>query len=156
MTSFIEENASRIIADAIDLLSDKVTRYGREQRQLWIVLAANGFMKAKKDPEQKLVHMQEAVDKITRPYYKIMACQEDAPTAVSSGPLAGRADVSTGFIEYLPTGATAGVGEGVKAGEEGFEGVVDPPLLDLDEIAAWTFEDWNFNTADFQRLGTEF
>lgn len=130
--------------DAIELITDKIHRLGREQRQLWMVLAANAFMKTKKDPDQKLVYMQEAVDKIMRPYYKIMACQQEvAKSAVSSGPPTGRADMPNGIVEYLPT-------EGqTKPGENGS----DPSILDFDAIAAWTFDDWNFNPTDFATFG---
>jgi hypothetical protein len=57
--------------EAIQMLTDKVIRFGREQRQLWIALAAHGYWKSRKDPSQRAVYMQEAVDKITRPYYKV-------------------------------------------------------------------------------------
>lgn len=111
---------------------------------MWITVAANGFMKSKKDPSQKMVYMQEAIDRVTRPYYKIMACQEDAPTAVSSGPPTGnREEMPNGMIEYLPNV------EQSKASE--FE-AADPTLLSFDDIAAWTFEDWQFNPADFQNF----
>ena len=69
--------------EAIQMLSDKVARFGREQRQLWIALAAHGFWKAKRNPSQRLSYMQEAVEKITTPYYKIMACQVSATTSAS-------------------------------------------------------------------------
>ncbi|KAF2171019.1 hypothetical protein M409DRAFT_18992 [Zasmidium cellare ATCC 36951] len=138
----IDETASRLIPDAIDMLTDKVIRFGREQRQLWILLAANGYVKSKKDPSKRIVYMQEAVDKITRPYYKIMACQEDNPSSQipttmppSQQPKPG---VHHGMLEYYP--------EGPAATEMG---PTDPTLLDLDEIAAWTFEDWNLNPGDF-------
>lgn len=134
----IDETASHLIPDAIDMLTDKVIRFGREQRQLWILVAANGYVKSKKDPSKRIVYMQEAVDKITRPYYKIMACQEDAPTQVASSTNQTPKDMPRGILEYYPNTASATE-----------MGPTDPTLLDLDEIAAWTFEDWNFNPADF-------
>lgn len=72
ITKMIDQRASNIIKHTVELIADKVARYGREQRQLWIVVAANGFMKAKKDPDNRLAYMQEAVEKITRPYYRIL------------------------------------------------------------------------------------
>ncbi len=149
LTAMIETNAATIINDVCDHLSDKITRYGREQRQLWIVLVANGFMKAKRDPAQRLAYMQEAVDKITRPYYKIMACQEDGPAtegsngaytaaAIADGDTNGtkerverRFEMPNGIIEYMPNAA--------KPSE-----YVEPPMLDLDDLAQWTFDDWAF------------
>ena len=136
LSDIIENRSAAVISDTITLLSDKIARYGREQRQLWIVLAANAFMKTKRDPSSKINNMQEAVDKITRPYYKILACQEDAPSAVSTEPQPGRADLPNGILEYLPNGSSAKVGE--------FNGQTDPTLLDLEDIAAWTFDDWAF------------
>lgn len=127
LSDLVENRSVAIIQDAVDLIADKITRYGREQRQLWIVLAASAFIKSKKDPSQRIVHMQEAVDKLTRPYYKIMACQEDAPTSVSIAPHSGREDLPNGFIEYLPQTSQPGT---------------YPASLDLENIAAWTFDDW--------------
>ena len=144
LSQVVEQNADLVMKTAIELITDKIIRYGREQRQLWIVLAANGHMKAKRNPDQKLLYMQEAVDKITRPYYKIMACQEDAPTAVGSGPPTGREDLPNGTIEYLPITA--------ESRTELQADVNDPPLLDIEELAAWTFDDWAFNPMDLQAL----
>jgi hypothetical protein len=154
LTTLIEQNAATIVNDVCDHLADKITRYGREQRQLWIVLAANGFMKSKREPDKKLVWMQEAVDRITRPYYKIMACQEDLPattTADSIGEVRreGRIEMPNGIIEYMPVpnGGADGEKEAVVGGLGG--GEFDPTLVDFDDLAAWTFEDWNFNPGEF-------
>ena len=136
LSNLVEKRSAAVISDTIDLLTDKIARYGREQRQLWIVLAANAFMKTKRDPSQKMTNMQEAVDKITKPYYKILAGQEDAPSAVSTGPPSGREDLPNGILEYLPNGSSS-----AKVGEFGG---MDSALLDLDDIAAWTFDDWAF------------
>lgn len=135
LSDLVEKRSTAVISDTIDLLADKIARYGREQRQLWIVLAANAFMKSRQDPSQKINNMQEAVDKITRPYYKILACQEDAPSAVSTGPPTGREELPNGILEYLPNGSSTKTGE---------FGQTDPTLLDLEDIAAWTFDDWAF------------
>ncbi|KAK3686302.1 hypothetical protein LTR37_019940 [Vermiconidia calcicola] len=146
LTEVVEQNAAQVINDAIELVSDKVVRYGREQRQLWIILAANSFIKSKKDPSQKLLHMQEAVDKIVRLVCKIMACQKDAPTANGASATNESAEMPNGFIEYLPpvnaNQEKVGNGEGVVDAD-------DPSLgFDFDELAAWTFEDWSFNAGE--------
>lgn len=140
----VEEHAPQVINDSIAILNDKVVRWGCEQRQLWVGLAANAFLKTVRDPDRKLVYMQEAVDGVTRPYYKIMACQEDAPSAVSSGPSTHREDMPNGMLEFLPT---------IELQKPSEHNVNDPPLLDLDELAAWTFDDFNFNTTDFGGFG---
>lgn len=145
----IEQSTSKMVDDVIEMLTDKVVRFGREQRQLWVSLAAHGYLKSKKDPTHRSAYMQEAVDKVTRPYYKIMACQEDVPsTADLSGP---------------PTIRSAGQEEdGRRVHDDPFQNpadiaaknaelnALDMPLLDLDEIAAWTFEDWSFNPGDLR------
>lgn len=155
LTDLVQERAAVIISDVSDHLSEKITRYGREQRQLWIVLAANALMKSKKNPDQKLTHMQEAVDKITRPYYKIMAGQEDGATKAASVDAAEqnrkkRLDMPNGIIEYMPnTGAEDRLQELANA-------AADPTLLDLDALAEWTFEDWALNAGDFENFAGSF
>ena len=141
LTNMVEQRSISVIQDAIDLIADKVTRYGREQRQLWIVLAANAFMKTKRNPNNKINYMQESVDRITRPYYKIMACQEDTPAAVEMPPKTGREDLPNGLLEYLPQPTQPGT---------------DPALLDLENIAEWTFDDWSFVPGmDMGQFGNE-
>ena len=139
----IEHHAGRIMDEAVQMLTDKVGRFGREQRQLWIVVAAYGFWKAKNDPSKRAVYMQEAVEKVTRPYYKIMACQDDVP-AVMGAPLekvASRGESSKGAPEPMPPLPQSKAQEMTP-----FE---DMPILDLDEIEAWTLENWNqFNASD--------
>ncbi|KAK4543130.1 hypothetical protein LTR36_005907 [Oleoguttula mirabilis] len=139
----IEHHADRVMDEAIQMLTDKVIRFGREQRQLWIALAAHGFWKARKDPSHRAMYMQEAVEKVTRPWYKIMACQEDAP--IGALPEASRdrsSEVPHNMLGYLQPGPVLKAGAVAELG--------DPPLLDLDEIEAWTFENWGFNPMDLQ------
>lgn len=147
LTRAINESALRVIPDAIEMLTDKVIRFGREQRLLWILLAAFGHVKSRRDPEKRLIYMQEAVDKVTRPYYKIMACQVDAPVkpsenvnrAVAARPQTSDREMTDRVPEYYPPPMPQPEIGGV---------ATDQPLLDLDDIAAWTFEDWSFNPAD--------
>jgi len=140
----IEHHANRIMDETIQMLTDKVIRFGREQRQLWIVLAAHGFWKSKKDPTNRAAYLQEAVDKVTRPYYKIMACQEDAPIGVTSNtPNADRTELPNGLLEYLPPVPQQQVGPVADMG--------GPLALDIDEIEAWTFENWAFNPMELQQ-----
>lgn len=151
LTDLVEERAAAIISNVADHLADKITRYGREQRQLWIVLAADALMKSKKNPDQKLTYMQEAVDKITRPYYRIMAGQEDVPTKVASTDTSEQAkkrrlEMPNGIIEYMPnTGAEDRLQELASA-------AADPALLDFEGLAEWTFDDWAFNPMDFENF----
>ena len=138
------------------MLTDKVIRFGREQRQLWIALAAHGFWKSRKDPAKRTDFMQEAVEKITRPYYKIMACQQeessalntsshraDAADQLSSAQPTGGAGLENGALDYLPPAPQATMLQDPDLSEQ--------PLLDLDEIEAWTFENWAFDPAELQQ-----
>ena len=77
--------------------------------------------------------MQEAVDKITRPYHRIMASQEDAPTKLGKG-MAG--EESQDVLEYMPS-------IGANNGAALMGNAEDPlPVFDLEEIEAWTFENF--------------
>lgn len=150
LTRAINESALRVIPDAIDMLTDKVIRFGREQRLLWIMLAAYGTVKARRDPDKRLMYMQEAVDRVTRPYYKIMACQADAPVKPTSGDVTGNIvrpetndrEMANGVVEYYPPPMPQPVAAPAPA-----TAPPDQTLLDLDDIAAWTFEDWRFDPA---------
>ncbi|KAF2484524.1 hypothetical protein BDY17DRAFT_323369 [Neohortaea acidophila] len=142
--SFVEDSAARVVSDVVEVITRKAERLGCELRQLWMVLAADSFMKTKKDPSQKLVYMQESVDKVLRQFYKILACQEDAPSLVSSGPPTGRDDLP-GVAEYLPLAEPQKPDVGV---------VNDPTLLDFDMLASMTFDDWILNPADVPAFET--
>ena len=138
------QTADRIISNAIEMITDKTLRFGREQRQLWILLATNSFMHMRRDPSNKLVYMQEAVDKITRPYYKIMACQDDAPTQVSTTASVAN-DMPNGILEYYSNNLPQ------HKALDGSGLTTDPGFLDMDDIAAWTFEDFSLNPADLSQ-----
>lgn len=141
----IEQDTPRLINQIIDMLSDKVVRFGREQRNLWMVLAANGYIQAKKDPDQRMKYMQEAVEKIAGPYYKIMACQEDAPSVIStvdSTRTRDPKDFPNGMIEYLPPVPREEMKPETATDAE------EPPAFDFDDVNAWTFEDWMFNPGE--------
>lgn len=163
----VNSNAEPLVEDVIVMLTDNIGRYGREQRQLWIVLAANGFMKTSRDPASKLRYMQEAVDKITKPYYRIIAGQGKEPSSISDPASASIAKEwsEKGFIEYLPNDAAGGAKMNGNSSVSGTASAApaaplvnnndDPPLLDLEELAAWTFEDWAFTPGDWDNLGGE-
>ncbi|GIZ47163.1 hypothetical protein CKM354_001026200 [Cercospora kikuchii] len=162
----IDETASRLVPQCCEMLTDKVIRFGREQRQLWILLVANAYMKAKKDPERKAVWMQEAVDRITRPFYKIMACQAEGPVEssavarvedrqqsvqVSQPPQQRRSEVERKHVddsmEYYPSGGNEGADVSITGDVQ-----PTPNFGDLDDFAAWTFEDWAFDPADLAAM----
>ena len=140
--------------EAIQMLTDKVIRFGREQRQLWIALAAHGYWKSRKEPAKRADFMQEAIEKITRPYYKIMACQQEESSALNTSSvrppdrppaqLTGEPGLENTALGYLPPAPqTTMLQDPDLSGQ--------PPLLDLDEIEAWTFENWAFDPAELQQ-----
>lgn len=161
----IDKAAFDLVPECCEMLTDKVIRFGREQRQLWILLAAHGYMKSKKDPSKKLIYMQEAVEKVTRPYYKIMACQENAPaqpsvpkgtatTQMAPPPRQASTPREAGMSQahsVMSFYASSTASQATAAG--GNTAMADPTApLDLDELAAWTFEDWSFNPADLAAM----
>ena len=134
---------SPLVQQAIEILTDKAARLGCEQRQLWVALAAHGFVKSRKDVSQRPLYMKEAVDIITKVYYKMMACQEDGiPPVLSGTGMTARDEISRGIVDYLP----AVLGE--PAVSSGANEPSDSNLFNFDDFAAWTFEDWMFDTGD--------
>lgn len=147
LTRVINESVLQAVPDAIEMLSDKVIRFGREQRLLWISLAVFYHVKSRRDPEKRLKYMQEAVDKVRLPYYKIMASQVNPPMKPEAdGVTSGTTQLQTNDRDMtngaqyppqsLPQPNTAAL-------------MADQVLWDLDDIAAWTFDDWTFNPDDF-------
>nr|POE61831.1 transcription factor lepe [Quercus suber] len=150
ISQIIEQETFSMVEDVVEMLTDKINRFGREQRQLWMSLAAQGFLKSKWDPSRRFTFMQEAVDKVTKAYYKIIAGQEDVPTASSlSGPPTIRSarpdDDAAGKLHDRQNATEDPAALPAKNPE--LDGL-DLPLLDMDELAAWTFEDWSFNPDD--------
>ena len=89
--------------------------------------------------------MEEAVDKVMRPYHKIIACQTgDVGSILSNLPPHNEGDLPKGSIEYLPTTDRA---------KPMTSDTNDANLLDFDALAAWTFDDWNFTANDFAAFG---
>lgn len=127
-----------LVQQAIGMLTDKAARLGCEQRQLWVALAAHGFIKSRKDVSQRPLYMREAVDTITNVYYKMMECQEVGIPPIEGTGTLNRGEISRGIVDYLPT----------VPGEPAVsmtEAAADPILFDFDDFAAWTFEDWMFD-----------
>ena len=133
---------SPLVQQAIEMLTNKAARLGCEQRQLWVALAAHGFIKSRKDASQRQLYMKEAVDVITRVYYKMMACQEDGIPPSSGTRMIALDEISRGIVDYLP----AVPGEPALHG--GLTEAADSNFFDFDDFAAWTFEDWMFDPGD--------
>jgi len=118
------------------MLTDKAARLGCEQRQLWVALAAYGFIKSRKDVSQRSLCMREAMDIITNVYHNMMECQEDGiPSVSSTGVVVARDEISRGIVDYLPAVP------GEPAVKIGPTEAADPSHFNFDDFAAWTFED---------------
>lgn len=131
-----------IVEQAIDMLKDKADRLGCEQRQVWVALTASGFVKAKKDPERRAEYMKEAVDAITLLYNNLMACQDPEVSIQPTTGASYQPNNSKGIVEYLPEVPIGSNGNEHQASSN------DPTPFDLDEFAAWTFEDWMLDPND--------
>jgi hypothetical protein len=134
---------SSLVQQAIEMLTDKAARLGCEQRQLWVALVAHGFIKSRKEARQRPLYMKEAVDIITRVYYKMMACQENEIPPFSGTGMSAQDEISRGIVDYLP----AVPGEPAVHGDPS-EAVNPSSPFDFDDFAAWTFEDWMFDPGD--------
>ncbi|KAM0704913.1 hypothetical protein Q7P35_007700 [Cladosporium inversicolor] len=136
-----------LMHDAIQMLTDKAARLGCEQRQMWVALAALGFVKSRQNPGQRNEYMKEAVDVITKTYDEIMAYQDGgASVRREAQELAG----SRGIVDYLP--AVPGQPDEPEADTD----FNNAALFNFDDFAAWTFEDWMFdpNEPSFTINGT--
>jgi hypothetical protein len=133
-----------LIHEAIGMLTDSAARLGCEQRQMWVALAALGFVKSNQNPSQREQYMKEAVNLITKAYNKIMACQEVphcSLPAVAIRELRERRS-SRGIVDYLPSVP----GQPIEPDME--TSLIDASLFCFDDLDAWTFEDWMFTPND--------
>lgn len=77
LSKALKDSAPALLKQVVEMHTTKVFRFGREQRQLWFAAAAYGYVKSTLEPDKRNAFMQEAVDTVARPYYKIMACQNE-------------------------------------------------------------------------------
>lgn len=131
-----------LIEQITTMLADKAARLGCEQRQLWVALAAHGYVKSRQGPAQRALYMKEAVDIITQAYYKMMACQDHGVTSIPVTEASDEQRDSRGIVDYLPV--VPGEPDELDRGN----GSTDVPLFNFDEFAEWTFEDWTFGPND--------
>lgn len=118
-----------LMDDIVALTLDKYYRFGRDGRQLWIILSCDTIMKIKRNPEHRESILCRAVDRIINPMYKVIACQEPSPAAQE-----GRANGEE---------VTGLSNETVPVEIQQFDSSL------MDELEDWTFQDW-FNATDFQ------
>jgi hypothetical protein len=131
-----------LMHEAIDMLTDKAARLGCEQRQMWVALAALGFVKSKQKPSERNQYMKEAVDVITKAYDEIMAYQDGVSPGTSLGRKAQESRPSRGIVDYLP----AVPGQPIEPDPD--TDLMNSALFNFDDFAAWTFEDWMFDPND--------
>jgi hypothetical protein len=127
--------------EVIHMLTDKAARLGCEQRQMWVALAALGFVKSRQNPGQRNEYMKEAVDVITKAYDEIMAYQDGGSPGASLRQ-AQEPMESRGIVDYLP--AVPGQPDEPEPDAD----LINATLFNFDDFAAWTFEDWMFDPND--------
>jgi hypothetical protein len=131
-----------LIHQAISMLTDKAARLGCEQRQMWVALAALGFVKSNQNPNLRHQYMKEAVDVITKAYDEIMACQDGVGSSFSTVAAVQEARESRGIVDYLPAVAGQPTELDVEAD------LIGSALFNFDDFAVWTFEDWMFDSGE--------
>ena len=132
------QSASSIATDAVDIMSESVYRLGNGQQQLWIVLVVDALLKMKKDPDRKLIYMQEASDGMSRPYYKILACQDSvaqSKQSVSVPSLANDTAEPPSAMLHQIAGSAA----------ESWHDSLMPPTPAMWNLEDWPFDEWTFD-----------
>jgi hypothetical protein len=141
LTPIVFQHTS-LMHEVIHMLTDKAARLGCEQRQMWVALAALGFVKSRQTPGQRNEYMKEAVDVITKAYDEIMAYQDGVSPGAAIRREAQEPMESRGIVDYLP--AVPGQPEEPNADAD----LINNALFNFDDFAAWTFEDWMFDPND--------
>ena len=131
-----------LMHEVIHMLTDKAARLGCEQRQMWVALAALGYVKSRQNPDQRNEYMKEAVDVITKAYDEIMAYQDGVSPGKSLRRELQEPRESRGIVDYLP--AVPGEPDEPEADTD----LISSALFNFDDFAAWTFEDWMFDPND--------
>jgi hypothetical protein len=109
---------------------------------MWVALAALGFVKSNQNPNLRHQYMKEAVDVITKAYDEIMACQDGVGSSFSTVAAVQEARESRGIVDYLP----AVPGQPTEL--DGEADLIGSALFNFDDFAAWTFEDWMFDSGE--------
>ena len=69
------------IETALAMLEDKITRLGTGYTHYWYISAAYGLVQSNISQGNPAMQKQQAVDRLSRQYYKILAAQEDLSKA---------------------------------------------------------------------------
>ena len=65
------------IENALVMLEEKITRLGTGYTNFWYISAAFGLVLSKASPGNAATQKQQAIDRVARQYYKVLASQED-------------------------------------------------------------------------------
>ncbi|KAF2478981.1 hypothetical protein BDY17DRAFT_304790 [Neohortaea acidophila] len=122
--------ADCIAMDTVEILTDKVERLGGGQQQLWIAVVASALVKIERTPADKATHMQQAVDRMTAVYYKILACQQPSAMAAPKMKLIQAVNGVSQPSSTLPP-EMGGYGENALT------------LSDIETMPEWAFDEWS-------------
>ena len=70
-------NFIQYIEDTLSMLEDRITRLGTGYTHYWYISAACGLLRSTIKPSEAIVQKQQAIDRVARQYYRILASQED-------------------------------------------------------------------------------
>lgn len=132
LSSFMASQGFRSMEDAIAIMQNKILRYGGDQRQLWMVVAACVFMRLRRDPSIKDELMRMAAEEFSKPFHQIR--DFESPSHNSAKQSIRDNESSTSGPEKE---------SGILAVDESsiapFEWLVTP----MQDFEAWMFEDWS-------------
>ncbi|KAI9836674.1 MAG: hypothetical protein M1819_001310 [Sarea resinae] len=77
---FLNANSNAFIQyveDALTMLEDRITRLGTGYPHYWYISAACALLRSAVSPEESTAQKQQAIDRIARQYYRVLASQED-------------------------------------------------------------------------------
>ena len=139
INQIIEPHVSSLVEDAITMITDKLIRFGRERRYLFILLVANGVCKANRNPYRRKEYIEEVVDRMVTACYRMMSSSEDTPLAELNGTVAEQGQsLEACDGSYIPQIAESRHGEGFG----------NLALLGDETFDAWMYEDSLFGPDD--------
>jgi hypothetical protein len=75
---FLNSNTSiQYVENALSMLQDRITRLGTGYTHYWYISAAYALLRSEMSPKQSTTQKQEAIDRVARQYYRVLASQED-------------------------------------------------------------------------------
>ena len=65
------------VEDALTMLEDRITRLGTGYTHYWYISAACALLRSAMLPRESTAQKQQAIDRVARQYYRVLASQED-------------------------------------------------------------------------------